>query len=123
MLARSDPHQPVGAEADRLQALRIDAARDDADVGAAVEHAARDPSIRFFLKVDVDARVAREEARQYLGQETGHRRGVGEHAQVAELSSEIVPLSKQTPESLRTHLAAEVEKWGKVIRAAGVQAD
>lgn len=42
---------------------------------------------------------------------------------LAELSSEIVPLDKQTPESLRTHLAAEVEKWGKVIRAAGVQAD
>ena len=42
---------------------------------------------------------------------------------LAELSSEIVPLDKQTPESLRTHLAAEVDKWGKVIRAAGVQAD
>ena len=42
---------------------------------------------------------------------------------LAELSSEIVPLDKQTPENLRTHLAAEVDKWGKVIRAAGVQAD
>ncbi|KQW54407.1 tripartite tricarboxylate transporter substrate-binding protein [Variovorax sp. Root411] len=42
---------------------------------------------------------------------------------LAELSSEIVPLDKQTPEGLRTHLAAEIEKWGKVIRAAGVQAD
>ena len=42
---------------------------------------------------------------------------------LAELSSEIVPVEKQTPESLRTHLAAEVGKWGKVIRAAGVQAD
>lgn len=42
---------------------------------------------------------------------------------LAELSSEIVPLDKQTPESLRTHLTAEVAKWGKVIRAAGVQAD
>ena len=42
---------------------------------------------------------------------------------LAELSSEIVPLDKQTPEGLRTHLASEIEKWGKVIRAAGVQAD
>lgn len=42
---------------------------------------------------------------------------------LAELSSEIVPLDKQTPESLKAHLTAEVEKWGKVIRAAGVQAD
>jgi tripartite-type tricarboxylate transporter receptor subunit TctC len=41
----------------------------------------------------------------------------------AELSTEAVPMDKVTPESLRTHLAAETEKWGKVIRAAGVQAD
>jgi len=34
-----------------------------------------------------------------------------------------VPMDKVTPEALRTHLAAETEKWGKVIRAAGVQAD
>lgn len=42
---------------------------------------------------------------------------------LAELSSEIVPLDKQTPEGLRTHLVAELDKWGKVIKAAGVQAD
>ena len=42
---------------------------------------------------------------------------------LAELSSEIVPLDKQTPEGLRTHLVAEIDKWGKVIKAAGVQAD
>lgn len=42
---------------------------------------------------------------------------------LAELSSEIVPPEKQTPEGLRTHLAAELDKWGKVIRAAGIQAD
>ena len=42
---------------------------------------------------------------------------------LAELSSEIVPLDKVTPEGLRTHLAAETAKWGKVIRAAGVQAE
>jgi len=41
----------------------------------------------------------------------------------AELSTEAVPMEKVTPEALRSHLAAEIEKWGKVIRAAGVQAD
>lgn len=42
---------------------------------------------------------------------------------MADLSSEIVPLDKVTPESLRSHLAAETEKWGKVIKAAGVSAE
>lgn len=42
---------------------------------------------------------------------------------IAELSSEIVPMEKVTPEALRTHLASEVEKWGKVIRAAGIQGE
>lgn len=41
---------------------------------------------------------------------------------LADLSSEIVPMDKVTPEALRSHLAAESAKWGKVIRAAGVQA-
>ena len=42
---------------------------------------------------------------------------------LAELSSEIVPMDKVTPEGLRTHLAAEITKWGKVIRAAGIQGE
>jgi len=42
---------------------------------------------------------------------------------IADLSSEIVPMEKVTPEALRTHLASEVEKWGKVIRAAGIQGE
>ena len=42
---------------------------------------------------------------------------------LAELSAEIVPMDKVTPAGLRTHLEAETAKWGKVIRAAGVQAD
>ena len=58
-------------------------AGDDADVGAAVDHAARDQSVRFFLKVDVDLRMGCQEARQDLGQEIADRGGVGEHAQVA----------------------------------------
>lgn len=44
-------------------------------------------------------------------------------ARIAELSSEIVPMDKVTPESLRTLLAAETARWGKVIRDAGVQAE
>ncbi|MBU6382446.1 MAG: tripartite tricarboxylate transporter substrate binding protein BugD [Betaproteobacteria bacterium] len=40
-----------------------------------------------------------------------------------DLGAEITPVSKQTPEGLRTHLTAEIEKWGKVIRAAGQYAD
>ncbi|NBS38071.1 MAG: tripartite tricarboxylate transporter substrate binding protein BugD [Betaproteobacteria bacterium] len=40
-----------------------------------------------------------------------------------DLGAEITPVSKQTPEGLRTHLSAEIEKWGKVIRAAGQYAD
>ena len=41
----------------------------------------------------------------------------------AELSTEAAPMDKVTPEGLHSHLVAETEKWGKVIRAAGVQAD
>jgi len=32
-------------------------------------------------------------------------------------------MDKVTPESLRAHLTAETAKWGKVIKAAGVEAD
>ena len=42
---------------------------------------------------------------------------------LADLSSEIVPMDKVTPEALRSHLAAEVARWDKVLRAAGVQAE
>jgi tripartite-type tricarboxylate transporter receptor subunit TctC len=28
-----------------------------------------------------------------------------------------------TPEDLRRHLAGEIEKWGKVIREAGIKAE
>jgi len=40
-----------------------------------------------------------------------------------DLGAEITPVSKQTPDGLRTHLSAEIDKWGKVIRAAGQYAD
>ncbi|WP_280151406.1 tripartite tricarboxylate transporter substrate-binding protein [Piscinibacter sp. XHJ-5] len=42
---------------------------------------------------------------------------------MSELGGEIVPESKQTPEALRGWLKTEVDRWGPVIRAAGVYAD
>ena len=42
---------------------------------------------------------------------------------LAELSSDVPPLDKITPEGLRTHLEAEIKKWGPVIRKAGIYAD
>ena len=40
-----------------------------------------------------------------------------------DLGAEIVPDAKQTPEGLRSWLQSETQKWGPVIRAAGVYAD
>ena len=42
---------------------------------------------------------------------------------IAELSSELATPDKATPEGLRKHLEAEVARWGKVIKAAGVTAE
>lgn len=42
---------------------------------------------------------------------------------MADLGAEIVPESKQTPEGLRSWLQSEIQKWGPVIRSAGVYAD
>lgn len=44
-------------------------------------------------------------------------------SKLRDLGAEIVPESKQTPEGLRAWLAAEIDKWGPVIRAAGQFAD
>jgi tripartite-type tricarboxylate transporter receptor subunit TctC len=44
-------------------------------------------------------------------------------ARMADLGAEIVPESKQTPEGLRSWLQSEINKWGPVIRSAGVYAD
>ena len=44
-------------------------------------------------------------------------------ARMADLGAEVVPESKQTPEGLRTWLQSEINKWGPVIRSAGVYAD
>lgn len=42
---------------------------------------------------------------------------------MTELGVDIVPESKQTPESLHSWLKEETERWGPVIRNAGVYAD
>ena len=44
-------------------------------------------------------------------------------ARLAELGAEPVPASKANPESLRTQLKAEIDKWAPVIKKAGVYAD
>jgi tripartite-type tricarboxylate transporter receptor subunit TctC len=42
---------------------------------------------------------------------------------MAELSSDVPPADKITPEGLRTHLESEISKWGPIIKKAGVFAD
>lgn len=42
---------------------------------------------------------------------------------LADLSSDVPPLDKVTPEGLKSHLEAEIAKWGPVIRKAGIYAD
>jgi len=44
-------------------------------------------------------------------------------ARFAELGTEPVAVERGTPEALRSHLKAEIEKWGPIIRKAGVYAD
>ena len=41
----------------------------------------------------------------------------------AELGTEPVADNRATPEALRAHLKAEIEKWGPIIKNAGVYAD
>jgi hypothetical protein len=42
---------------------------------------------------------------------------------LGELSSEIPSADKMTAKGLEDHLKAEINKWGPVIRKAGVTAD
>jgi len=44
-------------------------------------------------------------------------------ARLADLGAEPVPPAKATPESLRTLLTAEIDKWTPIIRKSGVYAD
>ncbi len=41
----------------------------------------------------------------------------------AELNADPVTTERATPDALRAHLKAEIDKWGPVIKAAGVYAD
>ena len=42
---------------------------------------------------------------------------------MTDLSSDIPAPDKMTPEGLREHLKSEINKWGPIIRKAGVSAD
>jgi hypothetical protein len=42
---------------------------------------------------------------------------------LAELGSETVPVEKATPDNLRAHLKAEIDRWGPIIKKAGIYAD
>jgi putative tricarboxylic transport membrane protein len=42
---------------------------------------------------------------------------------MTELGSQVVPKEKATPEGLRTHLKAEIDKWTPIIKKAGVYAE
>ena len=44
-------------------------------------------------------------------------------AKLADLGATPEPAYRQTPDALRTHLAAEIAKWGPIIKKAGVYAD
>ena len=39
------------------------------------------------------------------------------------LGAMIVPPAKATPDGLKNHLAAEINKWGPIIKKAGQYAD
>jgi tripartite-type tricarboxylate transporter receptor subunit TctC len=42
---------------------------------------------------------------------------------LADLGQEILPREQQTPEALRAHHRAEIEKWWPVIKAAGIKVE
>jgi tripartite-type tricarboxylate transporter receptor subunit TctC len=44
-------------------------------------------------------------------------------SRIGELGAQAVTKDKATPESLAKHLKAEIEKWGPIIKSAGVYAD
>jgi len=47
----------------------------------------------------------------------------GMRRRLEELGLEILPPEQRTPEYLAKYLPAEIERWGKVIRAAGISGD
>jgi tripartite-type tricarboxylate transporter receptor subunit TctC len=42
---------------------------------------------------------------------------------MSELGSQVVSKEKATPEGLRKHLQAEIDRWTPIIRKAGVYAE
>jgi tripartite-type tricarboxylate transporter receptor subunit TctC len=42
---------------------------------------------------------------------------------LAELGQEIFPPEQQTPEALRAHQDAEIDKWWPIIKAANIKAE
>jgi tripartite-type tricarboxylate transporter receptor subunit TctC len=47
----------------------------------------------------------------------------GVKAKFADLGTAPEPVNRQTPDALRSHVVAEVAKWGPIIKKAGVYAD
>ena len=45
------------------------------------------------------------------------------HKRLEDLGLDILPMEQRSPEYLAKYLPAEVERWGKVIRAAGISID
>lgn len=72
-------------------------------------YAAKDTPAAVIDKINVALRVALQDpvVKQRL----------------ADLSSDVPPMDKVTPAGLKTHLEAEIKKWGPVIRKAGIYAD
>ena len=85
-------------------------------------HVLQEPAVRYFLEV-VKAGSIKDAAAKLNVALRAALQDDAVKARIAELSSEIVPMDKVTPESLRTLLTAETAKWGKVIKASGVQAE
>ena len=48
---------------------------------------------------------------------------IGLQSRLADLGAEPVPVAKANPESLRNLLKSEIDKWGPIIKKAGVYAD
>jgi len=47
----------------------------------------------------------------------------GQRKRLEELGLEIVPAERRSPEYLAKYLPEEIDRWGKVIKAAGISMD
>ena len=103
-------HQRVSAEMNRLQTQCVDLARHDANVGPAVQHPARNFSVRFFLKVDIDAGVGVQEVGQNFRQKICHGGGVGKHPDMAPQAAAVLPHVGAQLFGLAQHALGVVQK-------------